>query len=356
MEEIVGAATGLSEQRRSWARGTLLGLAVGDALGTTLEFRALSAPPFPTLATGPHVDVTGGGPFSVEPGQVTDDSQMAACLAASLKEHRRFHATDVAQRYVAWMADAFDIGNLTHASLAMIQRGVSIGEASRRAWIHSNKQSAGNGSLMRIAPIAVALAHNASSMRMAALADSAITHYDPRCRLACAAFCAAIAAAGAGRNDPKSMHAAAIQELHEAGTTLINLTPTDGPDAERARDELLGDLEFATRPDPDLYGSDVHIHVKQGFVRVAFRLAFWELLHVGTYQEALIDTVNRGGDADTNGAITGALFGACLGEQAIPSVWKTRVLDALQTSQKVALRDVYHPRVLLELADNPFVK
>lgn len=356
MEEIVGAATGLSEQRRSWARGTLLGLAVGDAFGTTLEFRDLTAPPFPTLATGPHVDITGGGPFDVEPGQVTDDSQLAACLAASLHLHRRFHATDVAQRYVAWMADAFDIGNLTHASLVMIQRGVSIGEASRRAWLHSHKQSAGNGSLMRIAPIAVALAHDPSSMRMAALADSAITHYDPRCRLACAAFCAAIAEAGAGRNDPKSMHAAAIRELHEAATTLINLAPSDGPDAERARDDLLRDLQLAERSDPDLYGSEIHIYRTQGFVRVAFRLAFWELLHVSTYQEALTDTVNRGGDADTNGAIAGALIGAAQGENAIPSAWKTRVLEALQTSQKVALRDVYHPRVLLELADNLPVK
>lgn len=356
MEEIVGAATGLSEQRRSWTRGTLLGLAVGDAFGTTLEFRALEAPPFPTLAKGPHIDITGGGPFHVEPGQVTDDSQLAACLAASLHQHRRFHATDVAQRYVAWMADAFDIGNLTHASLSMIQRGVSIGEAARRVWMHSNKQSSGNGSLMRIAPIAVALAHDPAAMRMAALADSAITHYDPRCRLACAAFCAAIAEAGAGRNDPKSMHAAAVKELHEATTTLINLAPSDGPDAERARDDLLRDLQFADRSDPDLYGADVHIHNKQGFVRVAFRLAFWELLHGGTYQEALTDAVNRGGDADTNGAIAGALIGAAQGENAIPSAWKTRVLEALKTSQKVALRDVYHPRVLLELADHPPVK
>lgn len=351
MKEIIGAPTDLSTWRASWARGTLLGLAVGDALGTTLEFKACEAPPFPTLATGPHVDITGGGPFAVEPGQVTDDSQMAACLAASLKQHGRFHATDVAQRYVAWMADAFDIGNLTQASLSMIQRGVSIGEASRRAWMHSNKQSAGNGSLMRIAPIAVAFASDPIARRLAALADSAITHYDPRCRLACAAFCAAIAEAGAGRREPEAMHAAAVKELDEAAMALINLAPSDGPDAERAREALIGDLELAKRPDPGLYQADMHIHRSQGFVRVAFRLAFWELLHANTYKAAVIDAVNRGGDADTNGAIVGALFGARRGEDAIPPAWKKIVLDALQTSRKAALRDVYHPRVLLELAD-----
>lgn len=353
MSEVVGGATDLSTSRSSWARGTLLGLAVGDAFGTTLEFQAREAPPFPTLATGPHVDITGGGPFSVEPGQVTDDTQMAACLAASLKEHGRFHATDVAQRYVAWMAHAFDIGNLTHASLSMIARGVSIGEASRRAWIQSDRKSAGNGSLMRIAPMAVRFVDDAVARRLAALADSAITHFDPRCRIACAAFCAAIAEAGAGRTDPAAMHAAAVEEVDEATRALIDLVPSDGPYVEQAREALLADLELARRDDPALYGTEVHVHRSQGFVRVAFRLAFWELLHAPTYEAALVDAVNRGGDADTNGAIAGALMGARLGEQAIPGVWKARVLDALRTSSNTALRDTYHPRVLLELADVP---
>lgn len=356
MNEVVGGAHDLSAWRRSWSRGTLLGLAVGDAFGTTLEFKACEAPAFPTLATGPHVDITGGGPFLVDPGQVTDDSQMAACLSASLKEHGRFHATDVAQRYVGWMGHAFDIGNLTHASLSMIARGVSIGEASRRAWLHSAKNSAGNGSLMRIAPIAVAFADDPIARRLAALADSAITHYDPRCRLACAAFCTALATAGAGHTEPRDIHAAAVAELDEAATALINLAPGDGPDAERARDALLGDLELATRDEPGLYEPEMHIHRAQGFVRVAFRLAFWELLHAPTFEAALVDAVNRGGDADTNGAIVGALFGARFGEDAIPEAWKTRVLQALQTSSMVALRDVYHPRVLLELADLPRMK
>lgn len=351
MEEIVGGATDLSAWRKEWARGTLLGLAVGDAFGTTLEFTACEAPPFPTFATGPHVDITGGGPFSVEAGQVTDDSQMAACLAASLKQHKRFHATDVAQRYVAWVEHAFDIGNLTHASLSMIGRGVSIGEASRRAWMHSDKKSAGNGSLMRIAPIAVAFGDDPIARRLAALADSAITHYDPRCRLACAVFCSAIAAAGQGRTKPEEMHAAAVEEVDDAAAALIDLVPRDGPDIELAREALLGDLELATRDDPGLYQADMHIHRSQGFVRVAFRLAFWELMHAPTFEVALVDAVNRGGDADTNGAIVGALFGARFGEAAIPTHWKTRVLQALQTSSLAALRDVYHPRVLLELAE-----
>jgi len=340
-----------SGTRSAWARGTLLGLAVGDAFGTTLEFKPCVAPAFPELAKGPHTDVTGGGPFGVAPGQITDDTQMASCLALSLKAHGRFHATDVAARYVEWMQHAFDIGNLTHASLSMLARGVSLGEASRRAWLHSERKSAGNGSLMRIAPIGVAFAASPESRRLAALADSAITHYDPRCRISCAALCAAIAAAGAGQTSTTDMFEAARAEVEAAASTLIDLVPTDGRDVEAALAELRKDLELAVRDDPELYGPEIHMHQREGFVRVAFRLALWELLHAPSYEAALLDAVNRGGDADTNGAITGALLGARFGEDAIPAAWRERVLGALQDGPASALRDVYHPRRLLELAE-----
>lgn len=340
-----------SGTRSAWARGTLLGLAVGDAFGTTLEFKPCVAPAFPELAKGPHTDVTGGGPFGVAPGQITDDTQMASCLALSLKAHGRFHATDVAARYVEWMQHAFDIGNLTHASLSMLARGVSLGEASRRAWLHSERKSAGNGSLMRIAPIGVAFAASPESRRLAALADSAITHYDPRCRISCAALCAAIAAAGAGQTSATDMFEAARAEVEAAASTLIDLVPTDGRDVEAALAELRKDLELAVRDDPELYGPELHMHQREGFVRVAFRLALWELLHAPSYEAALLDAVNRGGDADTNGAITGALLGARFGEDAIPAAWRERVLGALQDGPPSALRDVYHPRRLLELAE-----
>lgn len=344
-KEIDGGA----EQRQSWARGTLLGLAVGDAFGTTLEFQVREAPAFPTLATGPHTDVTGGGPFGVAPGQVTDDTQMASCIALSLAAHGRYHAPDIAQRYLAWMEHAFDIGNLTHASLSMLARGVSLGDAARRVWIQSERRTAGNGSLMRTAPIGVALAKDPEARRLAALAESALTHFDPRCRLACAALDAAIARAASGPVTPLAMLEAAREELEEATRTLINLTPTDGPDVERALTALASDLDFAARPDPDLYGADLHLHRHEGFVRVAFRLAFWELLHAPTFEAALVDAVNRGGDADTNGAITGALLGARFGEGAIPEAWRTRVLGALMDGPPGPLRDLYHPRRLLEL-------
>jgi len=136
------------------ARGALLGLAVGDALGTSFEFATLPQPPYPTLATGPAVDVTGGGPFDLTAGQITDDTQMAVCLARSLADHGGLDVDDVGARYVSWTAHAFDIGGLTRASLGRIARGTPAREAGRAEWLASGRRQAGNGSLMRTAPLA----------------------------------------------------------------------------------------------------------------------------------------------------------------------------------------------------------
>jgi ADP-ribosylglycohydrolase len=331
------------------AQGALLGLAVGDALGTTLEFAECDGPPFPQMAVGPHRQITGGGPFDVLPGQVTDDTQMACCLAASLHESGRFDVRDVARRYVAWMSAAFDIGSLTRSSLCAVARLApeeDPREAGRRVWVSSGRESAGNGSLMRTAPIGVALASQPEARRAASLADSAVTHFDPRCQLACAALNAAISAAVVDR--PNEMHDAASTEIERAAADLTRSNPEESEAIDAARSALAIDLDLARRPDPDLYGPELHLERQQGFVRVAFRLAFWELAHATSIEQALIDVVNRGGDADTNAAITGALMGARYGASAIPQEWRNRVLDP-EAAPAGDLRELYHPARLLEL-------
>jgi ADP-ribosylglycohydrolase len=156
--------------------GALLGLAVGDALGTTNEFERLDAPPFPELATEELTDIVGGGPFGLKPGQVTDDTQMACCLYSSLASLGHFDAENVAARYVKWSELAFDIGNQTSSALAVIAERESALEAGRIVWQRSGSQAAGNGSLMRTAPIGAIFAASEHERRIASLDDSAITH------------------------------------------------------------------------------------------------------------------------------------------------------------------------------------
>ena len=276
-------------------------------------------------------------------GQVTDDTQMACCLAASLAERGRFDAADVARRYVAWVEHAFDVGRQTAAALNAIREGTPYADAGRQTWLGASRPPAGNGSLSRTAPIGVLLAHDPEARLAAALAESAITHYDPRCRLACAAFDAAVSAGVSGAAGPEEMLAAARQELWSAAATL-RAEGGDGAQAlPSAVRDLVRDLQLATRDDPRLYGPTVHLHRHMGWVRVAFRLAFWELLHAPSWQAALVDAVNRGGDADTNGAITGALLGALYGEHAIPEAWR----DCVMGVRGGAPGDTYHPRVLV---------
>jgi ADP-ribosylglycohydrolase len=326
------------------ARGALLGLAVGDALGTTLEFeRPVMQMPW-RLLDGPHRDITGGGPFSVEPGQTTDDTQMATCLASSIAVHGRFVREDVVRAYREWELHAFDIGNLTAAAL---ERSGDDGHGGRRAWEASGCRSAGNGSLMRTAPIGALLCNDVAARREASLAESAITHFDPRCQLACAAFNAAIARAVASADAPGcafSVHSAAGLELRAAAELLRERHPELVAEIDGAEEALAEDLYLATLDDPALWEM---LHEAQGFVRVSFRLAFWYLLHAPSFEAALVDVVNRGGDADTNAAITGALLGAYHGADAIPERWRQPVLGALADRCGHPLREIYHPRVLL---------
>jgi ADP-ribosyl-[dinitrogen reductase] hydrolase len=333
---------------RARARGCLLGLAVGDALGTTLEFSRPAAPAFPRLATGPHRTVTGGGPFHVRPGQVTDDTEMAVCLADSIAKLRGLDVDDVRDAYRRWVSVAFDIGNQTRATLAPeAPTAADILRVSREHWVASSRRAAGNGSLMRTAPIGVALHSDSTRLREAALLDSAITHFDPRCRLACAALNESIAQAisSAGLADPAEMLDKARVTLSSSLVVVLRELddPADIGAARKACDEIESDLDAARRDDPDLYGA-LHLHDTAGFVRVAFRLAYWELLHAPSLEAALIDVVNRGGDADTNGAITGALLGACFGEDAVPAQWSDAVLQS-------PVRMDHHPSHLLRFVD-----
>ncbi len=165
------------------ARGALLGLAVGDALGTTLEFSRRDTKPLLT-------DMVGGGPFKLRAGQWTDDTAMALALADSLAAHPRLDPHDLMRRFVAWHRDGdysctgrcFDIGVTTRQALARFERDGDPLAGSTDA------MTAGNGSLMRLAPVAIRHDGDAEGRRAAAALQSRTTHAAPEAVAACIIF------------------------------------------------------------------------------------------------------------------------------------------------------------------------
>ncbi|QIL91841.1 hypothetical protein GNX18_06930 [Microbulbifer sp. SH-1] len=173
-------------------RGALLGLAIGDALGTTLEFSARDSAPKVT-------DLVGGGPFNLEPGQWTDDTSMALCLAHSLLRKEGLVLQDQMDLYLQWWKNGafsvnrkcFDIGNTVVSAL---QRYEKTGDPLSGS---SDKNAAGNGSLMRLAPVALFFFGRPDACVNASGASSETTHRAPEAIDACKYF-------GGGIVDPRS--------------------------------------------------------------------------------------------------------------------------------------------------------
>lgn len=373
-------------------RGALLGLAVGDALGAPLRGRNMIAPLFPQLANGLRRQPTGGvikprlgklaeeqrpsleelelppdyeglpPDMPLEPpvvelrkGQVTDETHMACCVAWSLKELKRYDAADVARRLRAWKAHAFDMSDPVREVLDEMDSGLPVLTAGRRVWMRNFRRTFTNGSLARTAPIGVFFSKDFTKDEpariQASFEDSALTHFDPRCQLACAALNSAIAKALTGGDSltPQDLLTAAQSGLSVAAPMLARSASDYVSEVTTAKALLLEDLQAAQQSDPMLYGPELHLHRQYGNVRTAFRLAFWELLHAPSLEAALVDVVNRGGDADAHGAIAGALLGAFHGEESIPADWRRLVLDSMNTVRGPFWM-TYHPRHLLALA------
>ncbi len=336
-------------------RGALLGLAVGDALGVPLKTRRLVSPGFPKLADGLYRSLKGGGPYELRKGQVGECGQQACVLGLGLRELRRYDAADMLRRYLSWQEHAVGVTEYTREVVTeMLESGLPKATASRRVWMRGFRRTAANGSLARTAPIGVFFHKDPQARVQASLEDSALTHYDPRCQLACAALNGSIAhALTAGEKlKREDLITAAISGLSLASATLGRLSVELVQEVSTATAFLKEDLLAAQQEDPMMYGPDNHLHLHRNpdHVRVAFRLAYWELLHASSFEEGLVDVINRGGDADANGAVAGALLGAFHGEEAIPPEWRQGVLESLGSSSSGRLGTLWHPRNLLPLA------
>jgi len=264
-----------SDLLRDRFRGCLVGLAVGDALGAPVEFMTADE----IASTHGRVDRYLGCGWC-PPGQHTDDTEIALCIARSLVEHRAVVLSDIAQRFVHWMVtDGHGIGNQTAAVLQRVEDGDDPIEASLAVWERSGRQAAGNGGVMRCAPVALFHWNQPQQLVADSRETCRLTHPDPRCELSCVAVNVAIAGLLRGdeavANTVTSAVAGGCPLLEEA----IASAKTTPPTALRVDDW------------------------DQGYTLVTTKLAFAALFAGQSFEESLIAVVNRGGDADTNGAV-----------------------------------------------------
>jgi ADP-ribosyl-[dinitrogen reductase] hydrolase len=272
---------------RDRAIGALLGLAVGDAVGTTLEFRSRDS-------YEPLTDMVGGGPFRLQPGEWTDDTAMALALADSLVANPDLDEHDLMTRFVDWhergtyscTGRCFDIGITTRQALGRFKASGDPIAGS------TDPFSAGNGSLMRLAP--AALAHRRDRQKLAAIAarQSATTHAAPEAVSACAIFA--------------DMLADAI-----SGAPRLHVLRSRSEGVGKVREVMKG--SWRGKPRQDVKSSGYVIH--------ALEAAIWSVARTADFRSAVLLAANLGDDADTTAAIAGQLAGGLYGKRGIPANW-----------------------------------
>jgi len=279
-------------------KGSVLGLALGDAVGAPFEFlRAINVPdPIPALEL-PWMDAP--------PGSTTDDTAMARNLVRSLAERGGFDPEDLVRRHLQWfLSDPVDVGTLTRRVLIRVARGENAEAVARAVWEERGPEvSAGNGSVMYCAPLGLAYAGRPSELLELAPRLSAITHVDARCRTAVLAVALAVAGLVRGE-EPEAVVRSALDAVrdHEGGEEL----------------EHLVDVAGGARP---IDGPD------QGFCLFAAAVGLQALVRSADFERGIRRVVSLGGDTDTNGAVAGALLGALVGEQGLPVAWLGRLRD-----------------------------
>jgi ADP-ribosyl-[dinitrogen reductase] hydrolase len=279
--------------------GSLLGLACGDAVGTAVEFSPRGT--FPRV-----VDMRGGGPFSLKPGYWTDDTSMAMCLAESLVARQGFDAKDQMTRYANWWqwgywsstGDCFDIGMTVRAAL---QHFLVTGDPYAGS---TEPDTAGNGSLMRLAPVVLYFHPRTGEVLRHAEDSSRTTHGAPQA-VECCRLMAWIMSRALDGCDKTAMLALDGLVLNEPAVREL---------PETCRLKQRGDV------------------LGSGYAVRSLEAAMWCLWNTDNLEAAVLEAANLGDDTDTTAAITGQLAGALYGIQGIPPHW----LDRLHLRDEIA--------------------
>ena len=283
---------------RDRAVGALLGLAVGDAVGTTLEFKARDTYP-------PLTDVVGGGPFGLKAGQWTDDTAMGLALADSLAACGGIDEQDLLARFTDWWRNGtysctgrcFDIGGTTAQALQRWERTQADHCGS------TDPQSAGNGSLMRLSPVAIRFWNDRPALRDAAARQSKTTHAAPEAVDACVVYAEILADAIEGRRRSAVLKTRSVGWAGKIEGIVVGTWRGKARQAVKA----------------------------SGYVAHSLEAALWAVGRAPAFDRAVLHAANLGQDADTTAAIAGQLAGALGGASSIPGprlaklAWRDRL-------------------------------
>ncbi len=267
--------------------GAYIGLAVGDALGATTEFMT---PREIREKYGSHDRIIGGGWLRLKPGQVTDDTQMSLALGEAILASRTVIPEKVAEAFSDWMrGKPIDIGNT-------VRRGIIHFRRTGSAEVAINEYDAGNGACMRSLPVALFCCHASASERAQASRKQAhTTHNNPMADAGTETILEMIAASLSGSEK---------HELESMAASLVSRFP--------------------------LYRFDKRkVENPSGYIVETLQVVFQAFFSLESFEAVLIDVVNRGGDADTTGAIAGMLAGAYYGPASIPARWSQKIESAV---------------------------
>jgi len=278
----------------------LWGALIGDALGVPVEFKSRAE-----VQANPVTDLRGHGTHHQEAGTWSDDGALMLCTVESLLNHE-FDTADMGRRFVSWYehglwtarGEVFDVGLTTADALRRIHAGVPAEEAGGR-----DEHSNGNGSLMRILPVALRFSKQpANEFRDHLERASAITHGHARSRMACVFYGLVVRELMAG-----SSRTAAFESARSTFTTIY------GQEPELAAFRHVVKDDFSLLPEEEI--------VSTGYVIHTLHASLWCLLTTTSFDACVLKAVNLGGDSDTTGCVAGGLAGVAYGPRSIPAEW-----------------------------------
>jgi ADP-ribosyl-[dinitrogen reductase] hydrolase len=267
------------------ARAAFLGLAVGDALGATVEFMR---PDEIRRERGIHREIVGGGWLHLRPGRVTDDTEMSLCLARAIGASAGWSPRAAADLLVKWMrAGPIDIGSTCRAGIRRYMLEGTL-EGPVKEW------DAGNGAAMRMVPVALLTLGDDAALARIAVEQGHLTHNHPLSDAASVLVGRLLHAACLGRSMRRLR---AVAEEAIAAHPRLGFEPYDGQ--------------------------------ASGYVAETLRTVLHFLFSTRSFEECVVGVVNQGGDADTTGAIAGAIAAAYYGPEEIPRRWLKKLDRAL---------------------------